>query len=372
MSREAASISEGAPPDSGARRRRWLWIVFGLYLLVLGDIASRVYFAVRSDSSFLASDLYLAFYDELREVDDAPITRDDDVFDVLLLGGSVLHPAFGTIAPYLGERLEENLGRPVRVFNLAHAAHSSRDSLIKYRMLEDKRFDRVVFYHGINEARLNSAPPDLYRDDYTHMSWYARIAAIGKHPEVPVLLLPYALHFMWIKFGENTGLIRYLPKHAPRDEWTQYGGDVRTDRALAANLGKIIQLARERADPLVVITFVTYLPEGYDLEKPHDEQAPGVNDYSRNGSSRIELWGRGPHVMKAIEAHNAAIRRGAAGAPDVTLVDLARTYPARGEYMVDVCHFTDAGCQQFVDAVAPAIAAPVVDLSLETVPRDGR
>lgn len=362
MSHEAAGTPESSTArlsGSRTRRRVWLWIVFGLYLLVLGDVASRVYFAVRSDSSFLAPDLYLAFYDELAAVEEAPTTRDDDSFDLLLLGGSVLDPSFGKVALALHERLESDLGRPVRVFNLAHAANSSRDSLIKYRLLADKRFDCVVFYHGINEARPNNAPPDLYRDDYTHMSWYARIAAIERHPELPFLVLPYALHFMWIKLGENTGLVRYLPKHEPRDEWTRYGDDVRSDRALEANLGEIARLAHERDDPLAVVTFVTYLPDAYDLERRHDEQAPGAGDYVGGGTSRIELWGRAAHVVKAVEAHNEAARRVATRAPDVLLLDLAASYPSGGEYWVDVCHFSDLGSQTFADALADAIAGTV-------------
>ena len=54
---------------------------------------------------------------------------------------------------YLGQR-------NVRIFNLAMPAHTSRDSWLKYAALRDARFDLVIFYHGINEARVNNAPPE--------------------------------------------------------------------------------------------------------------------------------------------------------------------------------------------------------------------
>jgi hypothetical protein len=216
MAIEASSPPQEQASRSPGRRRLWLAVAFVAWLLILSEGASRAYFAIRSKSSFLAPDLDLVFYGELRGVEDAPVTRDDGRFDVLLLGGSALHPSFGEIETYLGRRLEEALEKPVRVYNLARAAHSSRDSLIKYKKLAAKRFDLVVFYHGINEARLNNAPPDLYRDDYTHSSWYTRVDAVRKHPEAPILMLPFALHFAGVKIGENTGWIRYLPRHTPR------------------------------------------------------------------------------------------------------------------------------------------------------------
>jgi hypothetical protein len=102
---------------------------------------------------------------------------------------------------------------------------------------------------------------------------------------------------------------------------------------------------------------VTYLPAGYDLARAHDEQALGVDDYANGGTSGIDLWGTAPNVVKALAAHNEVVRRVAADAPEVILVDLARIYPAAGEYLVDLCHFSDAGSLEFVNRVVPAIGA---------------
>ena len=336
-----------------------------IFILIPCELSSRAYFAIRGNTSFWWPDLQSVFYRELQDsgVLDAPLTQGSGYFDVLLLGGSVLAPDFGKIDEFLSLRLEQDLGQPVRIYNLARAAHSSRDSLNKYLRLSEKRFDLVLFYHAINESRMNNVPPDMFRDDYTHASWYARIDALKRHPETPAITLFYALHYLWIKFGEKTGLIPYLPKHIPPESWLDYGSNVRSEAAFRTNVNHLMDDAKKRGDLFLIVTFATYLPKDYDLDKKNDQQPKGVNDYHQAGLSRIEAWGRARHVVSAVAKHNEVSRQLGHSAIEtsdkVIFVDLDATFPRRGEFFVDVTHFSPAGQKVFVNIVAPAIVEHV-------------
>ena len=89
---------------------------------------------------------------------------DSRTFEVLLLGGSVLEEVSVTFE----NELRRHLPRPVRVFDLCKSAHTSRDSAIKFAKLQGRRFDWIVIYHGINDARMNCCADSVFRDDYTH------------------------------------------------------------------------------------------------------------------------------------------------------------------------------------------------------------
>lgn len=336
-----------------------------IFILIPCELSSRAYFAIRGNSSFWWPDLQSVFYPELQDsgVLDAPQTREDGNFDVLFLGGSVIAPDFGEIDESFAQRLEQDIDQPVKIYNLARAAHSSRDSVNKYLRLAQKRFDLVLFYHAINESRMNNVPPDMFLDDYTHASWYARIDALQQHPETPVITLFYALHYLWIKFGEKTGLIPYLPKHIPPDSWLDYGSNVLSEAAFRANMSYLMDEAKKRDDLLLILTFATYLPENYDFDKKHDQQPLGVNDYHQNGLSRIEAWGRARNVVSAVTKHNDVSRQLSSSVSQVSknliFVDLDMTFPRRGEFFVDVTHFSLAGQQVFVNSIAPVIVEQV-------------
>src|SRR5579871_1708742 len=71
------------------------------------EIGARVFRRVEYELSFRRPNHILyAFYPELKSVDEAQPTRHDGHFNVLLLGGSVFHPAWGEIEPALNEQLD--------------------------------------------------------------------------------------------------------------------------------------------------------------------------------------------------------------------------------------------------------------------------
>jgi hypothetical protein len=123
----------------------------------------------------------------------------------------------------LREQLASLGHRNVRVFNLAKPAHTSRDSLLKYAALGEARFDLVIFYHGINEARTNNAPPEIFREDYAHYSWYETVNALAPYHGAALLALPYTLRYFIIKIRHNFLKDRYLSTYVVPKEWVQLG-----------------------------------------------------------------------------------------------------------------------------------------------------
>jgi len=60
-------------------------------------------------------------------------------------------------------------------------------------------------------------------------------------------------------------------------------------------------------------------------------------------SIAIEVWGRKDNVVKAIEAHNAVIRKVASQHPEVIFFDMERFMPKDRLHFIDVCHLDRPG-----------------------------
>ena len=316
------------------RRLRFL-VLYALVLLVLVELTCRLFWRI-SGVSFLATPnrIHHFFYPELEPVEEAATTRDDGTYDVLALGASVLE--FGQFGERLTASLEKRYGRPVRVHSVARAAHTSMDSFYKYRRLHGQRFDLVVFYHAINEARANNCPGELFRDDYSHWGWYRLIADYENGGE-RLFVLPYTLRFSYTKIGSKTGLIKFVPKHRPGEEWLVHGATIRSEAPFRANLEGIREIAAARGDPLLVMTFATHVADDYTMEK----FLAGELDYAGRDMP-IELWGKPEYVLRAVAVHNRVLREIAAR-PDVHFVDQQAALPGGRRHFVDVCHLTGEG-----------------------------
>ena len=337
-------------PLSLRKRLLFLAIILGV-LAATVEVGTRAFWRLGYGVSFKAPDFYDIYYPETRAAETMRIARDDEQIDVLLLGGSVLHERFGSIAEARRERITHETGRPVRVYNAANIAHTTRDSLVKYRRLEGKAFDLVIVYHGINEARANNCPPELFRDDYSHYAWYAmvnRFAVEGPHRYSAAWA---TARLAWARAMLKWRADRFVPLHAPHERWLDFGGDIKTAATFDRNLRDIAVLAEQRGDPLMLMTFATHVPADYS----HEAFKARRLDYVLHLSA-IELWGRPDQVAAAIAAHNDAVRTVAAehGLP---LVDQQSLMPADGRLFNDICHFTHKGSQTFVDNLLPQAQA---------------
>jgi hypothetical protein len=312
------------------------------------ELLARVYWLSRGVPLFHGERIWHTFYPEALTsgVETATITRDDDTFDVLLLGGSVLYPAFGRVAEML-QTLEQDVGKPVRIYNLSNLGMTSLDSRLQYERLEKQRFDLVIVYDGINDVYMNECPESVYRDDYAHAPRYAQIYAIARHRELPYVTFPYTMHYL-----ASRALDRVQLSGRPRREWQAYGADVKTTAAFAENLQAIVNIARRRGDPLVLMTYAYHLDPNY-TEEAFD--AKGL-DYGSH-LSKIALWGAPENVKCTLDAHNAVTRRIAAENLDVTLIDERALMPTGARYFNDICHLTDSGCAVFVRHIRAGLAA---------------
>lgn len=73
---------------------------FALILsIVLFEVGSRIFLAKKfSTASFKnIPELIYAYYPNLKAIQENELTKEDGVFDILLLGGSVLHPNNGEV-----------------------------------------------------------------------------------------------------------------------------------------------------------------------------------------------------------------------------------------------------------------------------------
>jgi hypothetical protein len=347
-------------PPRPQRRHAWLIPLLALSLVGLAsaialEVAARSFWSLRYDVPFGRPGYILsAFYPELRRVDYKRPSHGDEFYDVLFLGGSVLHGDWSQVEQALREQLAFAGHRNVRVFNLAAPAHTTRDSRIKYGALRRPRFELVLVYHGVNDARTNNVPPDLFRPDYGHYTWYETVNLLAPYHGRAKLALPYTLRYLALLARQRARPDRYVPREAPRPDWVRYGSDPRSREAFRDNLETILEVAGRRKDQVLLATFATRLPADYSLEAFR----AGRLDYGLHRTP-IEDWGRREDVVGAIAAHNEVVRRLAARGQGVLFVDQAGLMAGSALWFNDFCHLTVAGSSRFVENLLPVVLPAV-------------
>ena len=330
--------------------------LIALLLLLLGgmlEAGARLYWWKAKGAPHTdAESIWRTTYTEVADsgIDRVAPHHGDGTFDVLLLGGSVLHPICGDIAVRLRARLEEKLGRPVRVVNFAYPGRTSGDSRMKYARLGDRRFDLVIVYHGINDAFMNNCPPGSFRADYTHACHIAQMKALDRHPEVGWFALLYTAEYVALNLASRWNL-----RSEPRHRLSHFGADVRTPPAFEANLDTIAELAARRGDRLMLATFAYYFPADYSEEAFLAKKL----DYDKHGCA-ASTWGRPANLIAALDAHNAATRR-VARRHGTLFADVAARLSGGRLCFDDPCHLNAEGCRRWVELIVeqldPALPA---------------
>jgi len=266
---------------------------------------------------------------------DAHLAADDGYYDVMLLGGSVLEQT----APALEKSLREELGGRLRLFNLARSAHTSRDSYFKQRRLADKRFDLVIYYDGINDARMNCCPDDVYREDYRHFTWYDSLETRLAAGTVSVSdILASKLNRGSLSFDIEQG--------------RQFSNRVKTARAYRQNLEPLADATDRNHSRLLLMTFAYHLPENYTTDAFRAHQLGyGRGKYEVG----IDVWGTPEGVQAAIRAHNDVLRDLAGRHKSVIFLDEEKRMPKSGTCFSDPCHLTGQGIATFAGHVREAV-----------------
>ncbi|RMG37071.1 MAG: hypothetical protein D6725_09570 [Planctomycetota bacterium] len=334
------------------RISRRVWVLYAGYLCALAAMAmvafERWLIAPPAGSRVAADVVWQHYYPELWSSGllSEPPAPSDGRFDVLLLGGSVLEQ----LEPFLRDEFAQATGARARIFGLARAAHTSRDSYNKVRRLAGTPVDLVIVYHGINDVRMNCCPPGTFREDYAHCAWYdsfERRLRRGK------LTLTEALQ----------DRVESIALGAPERELLDEGRVLKTPAAFRKNVEAIIRRLREgpRAPEILLATFALALPEGYTRDA-FEQRRLGYGDGSYKRCP-AELWGHPDAVRAGVAAHNRVIRTLALERTTL-FCDLAATLDARTELFVDPCHLTEEGCRIAAGRLARA-ARPAIQRWLE-------
>ncbi len=347
---EALVKKEGRIPK-GWRTKALLLLLSGLLCVVTAEVAVRAFWRISHQVPLRDPGRILyAYYPELSRVDATQPAHGDEFYDILMLGASVLDNNWGTVESELLTQLADADYRKVRIFNLSVEAHTSRDSWLKYAALGDAGFELVIFYHGINEARANNVPPEMFRDNYSHYSWYEIVNTLAPYHRRSFLALPYTLHYLALRMRQALTQDRYVPTHSPRAEWVHFGQQSRSAVAFEGNLSAILNRASRRGDRVLLMTFAIHVPEDYSLEAFKNKRL----DYFLHFFP-IEIWGDREHVLATVVSHNEIVRRLANQHEDVMLVDQASLMEGSGHYFNDPCHFTPSGASQFVGHLLAAL-----------------
>jgi hypothetical protein len=325
-------------------------LAFVLLCLASLELGARLFWRARGVPFRHPERVLQAFYPGLGKVDAHNPKWAAGRMHVLLLGGSTLHPHWGTVQEELREQLAYAGHRDVRIFNLAAPGLTSRDSRLVYEAIGAERFDLVVVYDGINEARANNVPPELFRDDYGHYGWYEIVNALAAHHGRARLALPYTLEYVGLRLRQVLFSSRYVPRNGPRADWLQYGDTVRTAAPLEANLRAILERASSRGEPVLLMTFAMWIPDDYSLERfKAAELGYGLH------LAPLEMWGAPPQVRHAVDVHNAVIRGVARSHPSARFVDQAARLGGNAHWFNDPCHLSLRGAQRFVHNLLPVV-----------------
>ncbi len=322
--------------------RNWILILIINFFcfLIFFEFSSRLYLSLRRDADFSnPSTTTLFYYRELNSTYNRELEQDK--WNVLLLGGSVLNPAWGEVKKNIHSLFSNTQNIPIRIHSLGMPSHTTRDSLIKYKLLDGMRFDKVLIYHGINDTRMNNYHFSRYKHDYSHVHWYRIVNPLMSHPELSFFATPFTLQHSWLKLFTKNDDDEHMS--------TKYGSSIKTQIAFASNLNSIASIAKKRGDDLIFSTYAYHLPENYSKEKFLANKL----DYDKH-SLPVEVWGEPTNIKKNIDIHNE-IFRSVAKSHDIPCIEMQNFIKANAINFDDICHLTSDGSRNFAKAVIPLL-----------------
>jgi len=309
--------------------------IYIIYLIILLEITSRLYFKLKFNIPFFSSsDLIYIFYPELKNIIKNPPQKNDTTFDILILSGSVFHRHFGKIEYYLYQLVKS---KKIKIYNLAKPGHTSLDSYFKYKFLNNYYFDAVIFYHGINESRLNNFPKSIFKNDYSHYDWYNALNFL-MNMKLKFFSFPFFLKFIYLRFIKKFRPDKYTIEPLIPKKQFKFGKDLKSLQSFKNNFKKILNISICKKELLIGITFVYFIPENYSFEKFKAHKLA----YEKH-KCPIENWGDPMNVKKFIELVNQFLRRFHNDYRNFILCDLNKKFPLKKEYFDDICHLTDKG-----------------------------
>lgn len=282
-------------------------------------------------------------------------TSQDSVFRILCMGVPVSNPGDlpeSVAWAFRGQPYVMTQGLSVEVYATGFRGETSLDAYYEYKYLyAGYDFDLIILYLGINDLRMNNCPPELFRPDYGHFGNYRVVNRAMEFLEVPLLKHSFfALKLVMadaerkLKRAESDNPDEFIPAGDPRQEWLLYGNDVKSAEPFRDNLDKIIRLAKNRGQRVLLMTFAHRIPEDYTREG----FSAGLTDYvecDRVGDA-VEYYGSVENVTGGLEIHNGIIRD-LAKKPDLYFINQAKLLASDSKGFTDVCRLSEQGVKRF-------------------------
>jgi len=327
-------------------------VLYSFIFLVLAEIFLRLGFSVFMSVSFVhPSEIIYHYYPMIRDIRKQYEAKSNSS-KVLILSCSTLHKEWGGFREILQKKLNESRGpESYQILNAAGIGFSSSDNLNCYKLLSDLKFDIVIDYSGINDSRFNNCPPDVYKEDYSHLAWNNEINCILRHHEMDYIVTPFILDFAYQFFYERIFPNRFIPIHySMRPTWWSYGSQFKSLSSFKNNLLSIRDLAAKRKEQIIFIPYCFYLPADYSLERFKEKKL----DYRFAPNSReTEIWGRPDNVSGFLNSSNQIVTS-VASFDSAAYLDI-RSMMKKPSYYADICHFSPEGLSLFSDLIAEKI-----------------
>jgi hypothetical protein len=343
-------------------KRKVFYIVVVMFLYLFLETSLRLVLCITAGTSFFRpSDVIYKYYPELIPIQHASISNTDSTLDVLILSCSVLHKDWADIVSEMNSCVQLPAGyNKIKIYNASGIGHGSRDNLIKYTLLAGKKFDAIIYYDAINDARLNNCPADVFKSDYSHYQWYDEINHIISHKEMDYTVLPFFYDWVRIRLRAIFRPQAYIPKHfVLRPDWLAFGKNFMSVESYETNLKKIIELSQQRKARFLYLSFAYYLPANYSLEAFQNKSL----DYTFCDHSReTEIWGLPQNVGRFIDTINTESKIWTSPYNNVRWVDLYSAFPKEGIYFADICHFSPRGIHQFASAACKQLDTTVMTI----------
>lgn len=139
----------------------------------------------------------------------------------------------------------------------------------------------------------------------------------------------------------------------PKEEWLEYGSDIKTADVFHKNYETIVEFARDNNTSVIMPTFAYYDPQYWDSSIVKKD-----NSDSEKLKTPIEIWGKKENVIKGMDVHNKIIKNYVSAHQhlgNVYSVDMNDLLTTKKENFNDICHLTNYGSIEYVSIVFPIL-----------------
>lgn len=318
-----------------------IFFVVILIILILAEIKLRVNESEEKNIPFFYNkeiSIYPELYTQLENYD-------SNKTNILLLGGSVIK-----FINVLDTFRRNNKNDDFQFYNLGISGHTSIDSLNKLKYLTEKNyyFDYILFYHGINDVKLNNFPDESFKENYQHYGYFKYINTVFNENILNNFLDSVIIQRMVYKYYT---INNFKAEFVIRSEWLQYGANIKSKQTFNNALIEIIKISQEQNSTTIIPLFVYNIPENYSRELLFKKKL----GYESNIYEEfpIDIYGTRENIIQGIDTHNNLIIN-LSKHYDINMINLS-SISNNPSYFTDGIHFSEKGKELFVKIITDKI-----------------